>query len=83
MDYTRDRRILAEAEAAGEPVIVLRAKDKLAAGVVGHYLDRAVAEDCDQAFLVAVDRRLVEFEEWKIQHSDQVKVPDLRPDEPV
>jgi len=79
MDYTRDKRILAEAEEAAEPVICFRAKDRYSPLVLSGYLAE-VALAADNDFVEAVVERLREFRAWQAIH--ETKIPDLRPGEP-
>lgn len=82
MLYDRDRRIIADAMETGEPVIVFRAKDLYATSALRAYLYN-VAGACDNDFVKAVNDRLREFDEWRGGHADLLKVPDLRPEEPM
>jgi hypothetical protein len=58
-----------------EPIIIFRAKDKLAPFVIDHY--QQLAEDrglADHAAAVAAVAR--EFRDWQARNADLVKLPD-------
>jgi hypothetical protein len=66
---------------ADEPVIVIRAKDKLAAIVIGMYADLCMVaglSDEHQGAVAATTRR---FLDWQEAHPGQVKLPDTQPGE--
>lgn len=75
----RNRRIFEEATAAGEPVFVIRAKDKWSVEAIYAY-DRLVEDDVGSEFRAAIDDLVDDFARWRVDHVDQIKAPDVRTD---
>jgi len=72
----RNRRIFQEANANGEPVFVIRAKDRHAPAAILAY--GVIASDSGDEFCDALDDLVLEVERWQAAHPDLVKTPDLR-----
>lgn len=72
----RNRRIYLDATAAGEPVFVIRAKDRHAPSAILAYA--VIASDSGDAFCDALDELVAEVEAWQAANPEQVKAPDLR-----
>jgi len=70
---TTERKIIP----ADEPVIVLRAQDRLATHAIGAYLKLAREAGCGDDHITAILTTQERFETWQATHQDQVKlVPD-------
>lgn len=72
----RNRRIFREATEAGEPVFVIRAKDRHAPSAILAYA--TIASESGDEFASALDELVNEVEDWQAAHPDAVKTPDLR-----
>jgi hypothetical protein len=55
-----------------EPVFIFRARDKLAAGVLGDYANMCTNEEHAKA----VTDRFIQFGDWSESHKDRMKEPD-------
>jgi hypothetical protein len=73
----RNARIFHGATAAGEPVFVIRAKDDVALQAIGAYMAYAIAHGVDLAFIEACDALVADFEQWRREHPDLCKTPDI------
>lgn len=73
----KTRQILRDAEAAGEPIFVFRAKDLLSVMVINHYLallENYIPAEAPICEGVVDDLNL--FRHWQLAHSDLVRLPD-------
>jgi hypothetical protein len=74
----RNDRIYREARAAGEPVFVLRAKDRLALDTIDAYGHTALTEGATDDFMDALLDVEREFATWRADNPDAMKLPDVR-----
>lgn len=61
---------------ADEPIFILRGQDKAASETIDDYLLNAEDEGADEEFLSGVEKCRTEFEHFKTQNLDRMKVPD-------
>lgn len=59
-----------------EPVIMFRARDKLAVDIIGYYLFRSIQAGSSRGHLKVVMGSLEEFRYWQEQHPDELKLPE-------
>jgi hypothetical protein len=59
-----------------EPVMVFRARDIHARSVITHYLLLIQQGGCPQSHIDAVRARLADFENFALDHTSRMKVPD-------
>lgn len=60
-----------------EPVILLRARDRLALPLLLAYRDMCVADGCTDYQMQLVDARIAEFQRFAKEHADQMKQPGI------
>jgi hypothetical protein len=59
-----------------EPLILFRASDGMALGMLTSYVENCSANGADLAFLATVYRRMADFAEWQAANLTSVKLPD-------
>jgi hypothetical protein len=77
MPFSKDPyKLLDEAAIANEPVIVLRAKVKLAPQALRIYAYQAKHADCDSTFVEELYAMAATMEHWQEQNKYRIKLPD-------
>jgi hypothetical protein len=60
-----------------EPVVILRARDRLALPILRIYRELSVIDSCNEWFLGEQDRTLKEFEKFTKEHPERMKQPGV------
>ena len=71
----KDKKIIEECEKTGEPIFVLRAKDKYALETLIEYRELC-AHKCSTDHFQAIEKRIDEFGDWGIDNESKMKIPD-------
>jgi len=72
----RDKKIIEDSEAAGIPIFVFTAKDRLSVDALSSYFNNAYFNNCKREFVEGIELRIDEFSAWQIANPDKVKLPD-------
>lgn len=72
----KDKKIIEDSEAKGIPIFVLTAKDRCALAAIGAYLRQCLAMGCTDEHTNGIRDRYIDFEEWKKDNKNKVKLPD-------
>ena len=60
-----------------EPLILFRARDRLALPTLEHYMKLAVADGCVTEHLEGIDNRIKAFEQFRTEHPERMKQPGI------
>jgi hypothetical protein len=72
----KDQKIIADSEAAGIPIFVLKASDRCALAAIQAYFNQCHAMGCKEEHLEGIRVRLDEFHRWKKSNPKDIKLPD-------
>lgn len=72
----KDKKIIEDAEREGIPIMVFTAKDSLTSAVIYYYRFLCQIANCKDEHIDGVNGRLQEFDWWKDNNIDKVKLPD-------
>lgn len=72
----RNQKIIEDSEAAGIPVFVFTAKDKLSTGAILDYKSQCMDAGCGDDFIDEIAERVEEFAIWQEKNPELVKLPD-------
>ncbi len=60
-----------------EPLILFRARDRLALDALRYYRVLCINDDCTAHHLEGIDNRIAAFEEFAREHPDKMKQPGI------
>lgn len=60
-----------------EPVILFRARDRLALPVLLAYREMCVADGCTGYQMQLIDERIAEFQRFTVEYADRMKQPGI------
>lgn len=72
----RNKKIIEDAEKLGIPIFVLTAKDRCSTEAIRAYKAICSGEGCPTSFLVEIQERIYDFDDYQSNPSNLVKLPD-------
>jgi hypothetical protein len=60
-----------------EPLFLLRARDRLAVGIILEYLRSCMEDDCTDLHVQGVREVLIKFEHFRREHPERMKQPGI------
>lgn len=72
----KDQKIITDARREGIPIFVFTAKDSLAMEALHSYKAECDYQECNPEHIIGIQERIDEFEAWRRENSEKVKLPD-------